>query len=99
MAALLRRAKDLNAISEWQYRSTVIEMSALGYRTSEPGSVPAERPERIDALVDGARLRALSLEDLAACTHLLPEDFTTRYAPRSAITSCTATTPASKARP
>ncbi|MDX3213956.1 XRE family transcriptional regulator [Streptomyces sp. ME02-6991-2B] len=80
MAALLRRAKDLNAITEWQYRSSVIEMSALGYRTAEPVSLEPERPRRLPALVKAGATRTGSPEALAACAHLLPEDFTARYA-------------------
>ncbi|GHH57964.1 Zn-dependent peptidase ImmA (M78 family) [Streptomyces umbrinus] len=76
MGALLRRAQSLNAISEWQYRNLVIEMSALGYRTAEPVEVPPERPQRIPALVRTLLAdHQMPLEDAAACAHLLPEDF------------------------
>ncbi|MFE4518364.1 XRE family transcriptional regulator [Kitasatospora sp. NPDC056783] len=45
MAALLRRAFSLGVIKEWQYRKLMVEMSALGYRTNEPGLVPRETPQ------------------------------------------------------
>jgi Zn-dependent peptidase ImmA (M78 family) len=80
MSALLRRAQTLNAISEWQYRTLVIEMSALGYRTAEPVEVLPEQPQRIPALVQSLlHDRQMSLEDAAACAHLLPEDFQRLY--------------------
>ncbi len=82
MAALLRRARDLNAITEWSYRSTMIEMSALGYRTVEPAPLSDELPNLVDRLVAAAASSAASLDALAACAHLLPEDFTARYATR-----------------
>jgi Zn-dependent peptidase ImmA (M78 family) len=51
MAALIRRAQSLGAITEWQYRNLMVEMSALGYRTNEPVPLPREAPHRIAELV------------------------------------------------
>ncbi|MER5839748.1 ImmA/IrrE family metallo-endopeptidase [Streptomyces prasinus] len=80
MSALLRRAQTLNAISEWQYRTLMIEMSTLGYRTAEPVEVLPEQPRRLPALVHSLLTdRQLPLEDAAACAHLLPEDFQRLY--------------------
>ncbi|MFG3250584.1 ImmA/IrrE family metallo-endopeptidase [Streptomyces sp. NPDC048187] len=80
MSALLRRAQTLNAISEWQYRTLTIEMSALGYRTAEPVKVLPEHPQRIPALVQSLLTdHRLHLEDAAACAYLLPEDFQRLY--------------------
>ncbi|MEN9937938.1 MAG: hypothetical protein RLZZ387_4517, partial [Chloroflexota bacterium] len=39
IAALIRRARDLEVITERQYRSLNEEMSRLGYRTEEPNAV------------------------------------------------------------
>ncbi|MER5539772.1 ImmA/IrrE family metallo-endopeptidase [Streptomyces mirabilis] len=80
MSALLRRAVDLNALSDWQYRTVAVEMSALGYRTAEPVDVAPERPRRVDALV-GILLsdRGLEIDQAAACARLLPEDFERLY--------------------
>ncbi|WP_405421585.1 ImmA/IrrE family metallo-endopeptidase [Streptomyces erythrochromogenes] len=44
MAALIRRAMDLGVVSEWQYRTLVVELSALGYRTNEPTTIRRETP-------------------------------------------------------
>jgi Zn-dependent peptidase ImmA (M78 family)/transcriptional regulator with XRE-family HTH domain len=81
MSALLRRAQTLNAITEWQYRSAMIEMSALGYRTAEPVVLPGEQPHAVDALVSGTVDRLKSVEAAAHCARMLPEDFTRLYAP------------------
>ncbi|MFE0458151.1 ImmA/IrrE family metallo-endopeptidase [Kitasatospora sp. NPDC058965] len=51
MAALIRRAFSLNIIKEWQYRKLMVEMSALGYRTNEPGLVPRETPHHLAQVV------------------------------------------------
>lgn len=47
MAALIRRAVDLGVISEWQYRTLMVELSALGYRTNEPVDIRRETPRHI----------------------------------------------------
>ncbi|MFI6352206.1 helix-turn-helix domain-containing protein [Streptomyces sp. NPDC050743] len=47
MAALIRRAVDLGVISEWQYRTLMVELSALGYRTNEPVVIRRETPRHI----------------------------------------------------
>ncbi|MGC3859270.1 helix-turn-helix domain-containing protein [Micromonospora chersina] len=52
MAAIARRALTLGVISDWQYRNVMVEMSALGYRTQEPGSVEREDPCLMRYLVD-----------------------------------------------
>ncbi|MFF0000709.1 ImmA/IrrE family metallo-endopeptidase [Streptomyces avermitilis] len=80
MSALLRRALTLNAITEWQYRTVMVEMSALGYRTAEPVEVEPERPTRVSALVDVLLSdRGLAIDEAAACVRLLPEDFKRLY--------------------
>jgi len=44
MAAILKRAGDLGCITERHARTLWMEMSRLGYRRNEPGSVYKERP-------------------------------------------------------
>ncbi|WP_406510661.1 ImmA/IrrE family metallo-endopeptidase [Streptomyces sp. NBC_00212] len=51
MAALIRRAVDLGVISEWQYRTLMVELSALGYRTNEPIAIRRETPRHIPQAV------------------------------------------------
>lgn len=41
-AALVYRLKRLNILTEWQYRDYYIQMSKLGYRTSEPNGMERE---------------------------------------------------------
>ncbi|WP_424211377.1 ImmA/IrrE family metallo-endopeptidase [Streptomyces sp. BI20] len=47
MAALIRRAMDLGVVSEWQYRTLMVELSALGYRTNEPTTIRRETPHHL----------------------------------------------------
>jgi Zn-dependent peptidase ImmA (M78 family)/transcriptional regulator with XRE-family HTH domain len=84
MAALARRALSLSVITEWQYRNLMIEMSALGYRTQEPGSIPAERPRRLRGLI--TRLEedlAYSSQQIADAVGLLPDELDSLYPPSS----------------
>jgi Zn-dependent peptidase ImmA (M78 family) len=80
MAALARRALSLSVISEWQYRNLMIEMSALGYRMQEPGSIAPERPRRLPGLV--SRLEedlGYSSQQIADAVGLLPEELDSLY--------------------
>ncbi|GAA3604238.1 ImmA/IrrE family metallo-endopeptidase [Nonomuraea rosea] len=75
MAALARKALTLAAISEWQYRNLMIEMSTLGYRTHEPGDIPRELPQAVPAAAQ--RLIAQhGLHRAAEIAGLLAEEFT-----------------------
>lgn len=76
MAALIRRAMDLGVISEWQYRTLVVELSALGYRTNEPTTVRRETPRHLTQVV--TRLENQLHLDPVRVAHLAglsPEEF------------------------
>jgi Zn-dependent peptidase ImmA (M78 family) len=80
MAALARRAVTLTAISEWQYRNLMVEMSTLGYRTKEPGVVASEVPEEVAKTAE--RLTSLcGLDQAASLAGLLPDEFRALYLP------------------
>jgi Zn-dependent peptidase ImmA (M78 family) len=82
MAALVRRAVTLMAISEWQYRNLMVEMSTLGYRTHEPGVVASESPHRATRAAE--QLTSLhGLDQAASLAGLLPDEFTALYLPDS----------------
>lgn len=51
MAALLRRASDLERIKPWRYRQLNIEMSQLGYKKNEPVELPPEDPTVVKMMV------------------------------------------------
>lgn len=42
LAGLAHRMRQLELLTEWQYRSVFIEISSRGYRTNEPHSITAE---------------------------------------------------------
>ena len=65
-AALLYRAHDLAVIRESQYRRISAQISALGWRTSEPDPLPGEHPTVVPALVRRAISATGSIEAAAA---------------------------------
>jgi Zn-dependent peptidase ImmA (M78 family) len=80
MAAIARRATVLGVISEWQYRNVMVEMSALGYRTQEPGEVEREYPRMVSNLVANLRKDSgHSVEKIADLVGLLPGEFEALY--------------------
>ncbi|MFF4989758.1 ImmA/IrrE family metallo-endopeptidase [Streptosporangium saharense] len=80
MAALVRRALTLNVISDWQYRNIMVEMSALGYRTAEPGAVPREMPRGMAHVVNRLQQHhGLSVAQAARVAGLSPDEFDEIY--------------------
>ena len=82
MAALLRRALTLGVVSDWQYRNLMVEMSALGYRTLEPGRLESEAPRSVMAAVTMLRdSKGYPPGQLADAAGLLPDEFARLYLP------------------
>ncbi|WP_083873773.1 ImmA/IrrE family metallo-endopeptidase [Frankia sp. QA3] len=79
MVALVRRAVTLGALSDWQYRQLMIEMSALGYRTREPAELPRERPRLVRHLAQQLVVSTGSTEAAAALVGVLPDEFHDLY--------------------
>jgi Zn-dependent peptidase ImmA (M78 family)/transcriptional regulator with XRE-family HTH domain len=82
MWALLRRASTLGISSDWQYRSLAVEMSSLGYRTSEPGGLEAEMPTAVTSLVNQLLQQGHDLDELASATYLHTDEFVRLYLSR-----------------
>lgn len=100
MWALLRRARTLGVIGDWQYRTLAVEMSSLGYRTCEPGELAPETPTAVPTLVHWQLRQGRVVGDLAEAACLHPAEFielylNTQVAPAMAPTI---TAPASTAR-
>jgi len=83
MWALLRRANTLGIISDWQYRSLAVEMSSLGYRTSEPGELEPEMPTAVTSLVNQLLQQGHDLDELASATYLHTDEFVRLYLSRT----------------
>lgn len=50
--ALIRRAKDLNIISDRQYRYLFEQLGMQGWRTTEPVYIPSERPRGVRRMAE-----------------------------------------------
>jgi Zn-dependent peptidase ImmA (M78 family)/transcriptional regulator with XRE-family HTH domain len=71
-AALLYRAHDLAVIRESQYHRISAQISALGWRTSEPDPLPGERPVVVPRLVREAIKMTGSIEAAAVAAGTTP---------------------------
>lgn len=80
MQALLRRALDLGAVSERQYRSLIEDMGKSGYRMQEPVQIPVEKPTLLAEIID-SHLNDLrySIPELAGLLSLDEREFWYEY--------------------
>jgi Zn-dependent peptidase ImmA (M78 family) len=97
MWALLRRARTLGEISDWQYRSLAVEMSSLGYRTVEPGELDHETPAAVTSIITWHLERGREVSDLASAAFLTPDEFVDLYLSASAPPGMSADRPFSSA--
>lgn len=84
MAALLKRARDLRAISEKKATALWKKMSALGFRKREPAELDLspERPRLLRNLIDyHTQQLGMTPEQMWAMFTLYPEQFDRYYNP------------------
>ncbi|MEV7347250.1 XRE family transcriptional regulator [Streptomyces sp. NPDC093544] len=63
--ALTYRLHDLGMLTDWQYRSVIVELSKRGYRTGEPGGIQRETSQVFDKVFRTLRARGVSSGDIA----------------------------------
>ncbi|GHA63031.1 transcriptional regulator [Streptomyces tendae] len=63
--ALTYRLHDLEMLSDWQYRSLVVELSKRGYRSGEPGGIRRETSQVFEKVFKSLRSRGVSPADIA----------------------------------
>lgn len=83
IAALVRRARDVGAIGDSEYRSLNIELSAAGMRKAEPVTLPAEHPHIVRSAVASRRKSGESLAHIAAQSYLTEADLLSQYLEKS----------------
>lgn len=82
IAALIRRAKDLELITDRQYRQFQIRLGQLGWRTLEPGTLRLEQPSTLQRVMQvHLEEHGYSDEELAAVAKMLPAHFRHLYRP------------------
>ncbi len=80
MQALIRRALDLNVITERRYTSLFSQLSRAGYRKREPVTIPIERPKLIkDLLTEYQKQLKFTDGELAEMLDLNVRDFKQWY--------------------
>jgi Zn-dependent peptidase ImmA (M78 family)/transcriptional regulator with XRE-family HTH domain len=77
---LVQRAKDLNHISERQFKEFRIRLARLGWDRAEPIELPAERPRLLATVVRiHQQTRGTSTHDLAELALMTPDGFARHY--------------------
>lgn len=65
-AALVRRLKDLELLSEWQYRSHIVELSKRGYLKNEPNPIQDRETSKLFPMIfQVLREEGISRADIA----------------------------------
>jgi Zn-dependent peptidase ImmA (M78 family)/transcriptional regulator with XRE-family HTH domain len=82
IAALIRRAYDLDEITDRQYRQFQIRLNQLGWKQVEPGALPAETPSTLTRVMQ-VHLddHDYSIDELAKTASMLTAPFKTHYRP------------------
>jgi Zn-dependent peptidase ImmA (M78 family)/transcriptional regulator with XRE-family HTH domain len=82
MAALIRRARDLNRITEDRYRDLFIRMGQLGMRKREPHPLQPEEPTIIPRIIDiYLREGRLDIRQIGELLCWPQDELRTRYLP------------------
>ena len=91
--ALIRRARDLDVISQRRYTSLFQQLSRFGYLKHPPHPFSHESPQLVKMLLDRHRTHlSYSDDELADLLMLRPEDFHQWYSPRKIISFSSAKT-------
>lgn len=65
LTALLRRFKDLDLLTDWQYRMLIMQASQKGYKKNEPESAEREVSSVLKKVFDFLKNENLSTQDIA----------------------------------
>jgi len=78
--ALIVRAHDLSVITDRQYRSLMVQVGKMGWRTSEPVRVEPEEPTVLRSIIDHyVHRKGYSTADLCSLTMSLEPEFRRRF--------------------
>ncbi|MFJ1913052.1 helix-turn-helix domain-containing protein [Streptomyces sp. NPDC088147] len=72
--ALAYRLKDLGLISEWNYRTTVKQLSQMGYRSGEPGGIIRESSQLLGKVFAALRSQKIPISRMAEDVNLTIEE-------------------------
>lgn len=71
--AMTHRLHELDLLSDWQYRSTCMTLSELGYRSAEPGGIVPETSQLLRKVMFGSA-RKVNVRDAAGDLDLYQDD-------------------------
>jgi len=90
VAALIRRAFDLDAISDRQYREFQIKLGRLGWKTVEPGTLVPEVPATLQKIIElHQEEHGYSVHELAVAANMTDGAFSRHFLPRKPPTART----------
>lgn len=69
-AALAYRLNKLKYLSDWHYKSIVIEMRRRDFHVREPNAIPCEQSYVLDLVLKALRERGITLRHVASEIHL-----------------------------
>jgi Zn-dependent peptidase ImmA (M78 family)/DNA-binding XRE family transcriptional regulator len=72
--ALVYRLHALGLMSEWHYRTLMVELSKRGYRRGEPDGIVPEQSKLLTDVLRAMRADGVSVADIAASLDILPDD-------------------------
>jgi Zn-dependent peptidase ImmA (M78 family)/DNA-binding XRE family transcriptional regulator len=82
MQALIRRAYQLEVITQRQQRSFFMRFSQLGYRKQEPFPIPQEEPQLLQSIVEVHQTKhGYDAAELARSALMSEDEFRTAYLP------------------
>ena len=80
MTALIRRARDLDQITDRQYRRFFTKLNALNYRINEPNPIPQEEPRLIKEIIEVHQTEHhYSTAEMSLAASLRVEEFCSVY--------------------
>ena len=65
VAALAHRLRDLELVSEWQYRTLCVQIARLGYRTEEPDPIGRETSQVLEKIFEALHAEGKARADVA----------------------------------
>jgi Zn-dependent peptidase ImmA (M78 family) len=74
LAAYVYRLHRLGLITEWHYRSLIVDVSRRGFRTTEPYSIQRETSQVLNKVFNALRKQSISKADVARELEIYGED-------------------------
>lgn len=74
LAAYVYQLHKLRLITDWHYRSLLVDMSKRGYRTKEPRGIQAETSQVLNKVFKALRLQGIGRAEIARQLDIYPND-------------------------